>query len=155
MLIWFLSWEKWIELCVDMGKEGQFLTVTKFLIQWPWAEFILGQKLLNQQVYLFASLVSVINQRTSWLHVRSVWKTCCKLSSHFALCLRKMAFTYLRVTKINMCCHSGADLAVVSYSSAAKACTRRCSLVLCWVHVCWWGTEFWAWEGSSPQPQGI
>lgn len=37
---------------MDMGKEGQFLTVVKFLTQ-PWVEFILGQNLLNQQMYLF------------------------------------------------------------------------------------------------------
>lgn len=87
-----------------------------------------SQKFLNQQMYLFGSVVSVFN----W----SAWKTCWKLFSHFALCSRKMAFTYLRVTKINMCCHSRGDLALVSYSSATKVCTRRCSSVLRWVHIC-------------------
>ena len=60
-----------------------------------------------------------------------------------------MAFTYLRLTKINMCCHSRGDLALVSYSSATKVCTRRCSSVLRWVHFCV-GSMF-AGEGSSPR----
>lgn len=40
--------------------------------------------------------------------------------NHFALYSRKMAFTYLRVTQLNMCCHSMGESALVSYSSAAK-----------------------------------
>lgn len=115
-----------------MGKEGQFLIVRKIsnTVTWVYS----SQIFLNQQMYLFGSVVSVINWRTSWLHVRTAWKTRWKLFSHFALCSRKMAFIYLRGTKINMYCHSRGDLALVSYSSATKVCTRRCSLVLCWVH---------------------
>lgn len=109
-----------------MGNEDQFLTVIKFLIQ-----FISGRKLLNQQMYLFGSLAWVINQRASWFHVRSAWKTWWKVSNPFVLCSGKMAF--LRVRQINVYCHSRGDLALVSSLSAAKVYIRRCSSVLCWV----------------------